>query len=139
MVNLQSDVNNDQSSIILRILGLIGGINAFTQVFGYLIMMIQMSGTKGLSQISSNPVIGVVLVLSILAIIASTLYFKNEKIMSILLIIAGVGCIVAMSQPEFSAVLILVAGLIGLYKIIKSRKAKTEELETEELYSEEDF
>lgn len=139
MVKLQSGVVSDQSSVILRILGLIGGIGAFTQVFGYLIMMIQMSGTKGLNQIFQNPVIVAVLVLSILAIIASTLYFKNEKIMSILLLVAGVGCIVAMGQPESNAVLIVVAGFIGLYRFIKSRKPRSDELETEESYSEEDF
>jgi len=132
MVNEQL-VNCEQSTIILRVLGLVGGISAFTQVFGYLVMMLQMSGTKGLTQIFQNPVIAAVLVLSILAIVAATLYFKNEKIMSILLLIAGIGSIVAMGSPEFSAVLIFVAGFIGLYNFIKARKAENS------LASEEDF
>ncbi|MDR3292161.1 MAG: hypothetical protein LBT10_08465 [Methanobrevibacter sp.] len=136
MVNAQS--NNDQSTVILRALGLIGGISAFTQVFGYLLMMIQMSGVKGLSQIFQNPVIVVVLILSILAIVASALYFKNEKIMSVILIIAGIGSMIAMGSPEFSAVLVFVAGFIGLFRFIKSRKAGKSHA-VEESYSEEDF
>ncbi|MDR1819568.1 MAG: hypothetical protein LBR15_04885 [Methanobrevibacter sp.] len=123
MVN-EERVNCEQSTIILRVLGLVGGISAFTQVFGYLVMMLQMSGTKGFTQIFQNPVIAVVLVLSILSIIAATFYFKNEKIMSVILIMAGIGSIVAMGSPEFSAVLIFVAGFIGLYNFIKARKAK---------------
>ncbi|GAA5819038.1 MAG: hypothetical protein CfClM3_1051 [Methanobrevibacter sp. CfCl-M3] len=132
MVNEQL-VNCEQSTIILRVLGLVGGISAFTQVFGYLVMMLQMSGTKGLTQIFQNPVIAVVLVLSILAIVAAILYFKNEIIMSILLLIAGIVSIVFMGSPEFSAVLIFVAGFIGLYNFIKARKAENS------LASEEDF
>ncbi|MDR3223902.1 MAG: hypothetical protein LBT66_09270 [Methanobrevibacter sp.] len=135
MVNAES--NNDQTTVILRVLGLVGGISAFTQVFGYLLMMIQASGTEGLSQIFLNPVIVAVLILSILAIVASTFYFKNEKIMSVILIIAGIGSIIAMSSPEFSAVLIFVAGFIGLFRFIKSRKA--EKLYGVEESVEEDF
>ncbi|MDR2623243.1 MAG: hypothetical protein LBC39_01535 [Methanobrevibacter sp.] len=126
--NEQSTVCNEQSTTILRVLGLVGGIFGFSQFLSQLTMMMQMQGTKALAQLSSYPeAIVSMLILPVLAIVASTLYFKNEKIMSILLLIAGIVPMILNRQPDPVTALIFVAGFIGLYRFIKSKKTGSEE------------
>jgi hypothetical protein len=120
-------VNSNDNDIITKVLGLIGGVSLLGYILGNIVMMLQMGGdiTKGLSQMFSSYIIPLVLVLAILAIIASLLYSKNKKIFSIVLLIAGVLPILVSKQLDTNFLLLTVAGIIGLVSFIKGRKNQT--------------
>jgi hypothetical protein len=117
-------LKSNDNDIIVKVLGLVGGISLLGYLLGNIVMMFQMGGniTKSLSQMFSSYIMPLVLVLSILAIIASLLYSKNEKIFSIIILISGVIPIAVTKQLDTNFLLLTVAGLIGVVTFIVGRK-----------------
>jgi hypothetical protein len=117
-------VNSNDNDILTKVLGLIGGLYLPGEFLGY-ILSIATSGEniiKTLSPIFSRYETPLILVLSIIAIIASLLYSRNKKIFSIVLLISGVLPIIVTKQLDNNFLLLSVAGIIGVVSFIKERR-----------------
>jgi hypothetical protein len=117
-------VNSNDNDILTKVLGLIGGLSLPGQFLGY-ILSIAVEGeniVKSLSPIFSRYETPLLLVLSILAIIASLLYLRNKKIFAIVLLISGVLPIIVTKSLDTNFLLLTVAGIIGVVSFIKERR-----------------